>query len=133
MNCSSAKSPLGLLKLLITALLISIVLLSYYGNEGGRLYFGLVDYLGIGVTVCFSLVVPLIFLTYLCDGNILIFECLISLIGSCLFLVVCIITYNSYSHPTYGAPAGKILATLCGIVATLLAINTVLSAVTLRK
>ena len=60
-------------------------------------------------------------------------ECLISLIGSCLFLVVCIITYNSYSHPTYGAPAGKILATLCGIVATLLAINTVLSAVTLRK
>ena len=108
MNCTSAKSPLGLLKLLITvnvsnifafnqikyfydhpnkifsiqpnkifllcqAVLVSIVLLSYYGNEGGRLFFGLLDYLGVGITVGFCIVVPLIFFTYLCDGNILIF------------------------------------------------------------
>ena len=92
MNCTSAKSPLGLLKILITvkstsvvfrlfhsklilfqALLLAIVGLSYYGNEGTRLFFGLLDYLGVGITVGFSIVIPLIFLSYLCDGNILIF------------------------------------------------------------
>ena len=88
MNCTSAKSPLGLLKILITvirlfstdcssflfqALLLVIVGLSYYGNEGTRLFFGLLDYLGVGITVGFSIVIPLIFLSYLCDGNILIF------------------------------------------------------------
>ena len=90
MNCTSAKSPLGLLKIIITvntfkgffklrlillfqALLLAIVGLSYYGNEGTRLFFGLLDYLGVGITVGFSIVIPLIFLSYLCDGNILIF------------------------------------------------------------
>ena len=58
---------------LLQLVLIAIVLLSYYGNEGGRLFFGLVDYLGVGIAVGFSIVIPLIFLSYLCDGNILIF------------------------------------------------------------
>ena len=57
----------------LQAVLVAIVLLSYYGNEGGRLFFGLVDYLGVGIAVGFSIVIPLIFLSYLCDGNILIF------------------------------------------------------------
>lgn len=133
MNCTSAKSPLGLLKILITALLLVIVGLSYYGNEGTRLFFGLLDYLGVGITVGFSIVIPLIFLSYLCDGNILIFELLLSLLGSGLFLLTCVITYSSYSHPTYGAPAGKVLACLCGAVAGLLALNTVMLGLTLRK
>ena len=59
--------------LLFQALLLAIVGLSYYGNEGTRLFFGLLDYLGVGITVGFSIVIPLIFLSYLCDGNILIF------------------------------------------------------------
>ena len=58
---------------LFQALLLVIVGLSYYGNEGTRLFFGLLDYLGVGITVGFSIVIPLIFLSYLCDGNILIF------------------------------------------------------------
>jgi len=133
MNCASAKSPLGLLKVLITCLLVAIVFLSYYGNDGKRLIFGLLDYLGVGISVGFCVVIPLIFFTYLCDGNILIFECLLSLLGSVMFMGVCIMTYNSYSHPQYGAPAGKVLACLCGGVSVLLAVNTVLSALTLRK
>ena len=67
---------IGCLKLkliLFQALLLAIVGLSYYGNEGTRLFFGLLDYLGVGITVGFSIVIPLIFLSYLCDGNILIF------------------------------------------------------------
>ena len=47
--------------------------LSYYGNDGKRLIFGLLDYLGVGISVGFCVVIPLIFFTYLCDGNILIF------------------------------------------------------------
>ena len=53
--------------------MVTIALLSYYGNEGERLLFGLADYLGVGITVGFCLIIPTIFLTYLCDGNILIF------------------------------------------------------------
>ena len=50
-----------------------IVILSYYGNEGGRLFFGLGDFLGVGTSVGFAIVIPLVFVTYLGDGNILIF------------------------------------------------------------
>ena len=52
---------------------MAIVFLSYYGNDGKRLIFGLLDYLGVGISVGFCVVIPLIFFTYLCDGNILIF------------------------------------------------------------
>ena len=31
------------------ALLAAIVCLSYYGNQGGRLFFGLQDFLGVGL------------------------------------------------------------------------------------
>ena len=50
-----------------------IVILSYLGNEGGRLFFGLGDFLGVGTSVGFAIAIPLVFVTYLGDGNILIF------------------------------------------------------------
>ena len=71
-----------LLEELPQALLVTIALLSYYGNEGERLLFGLADYLGVGITVGFCLVIPLIFITYLCDGNILIFVSITTTIGN---------------------------------------------------
>ena len=111
------------------ALLAAIVCLSYYGNQGGRLFFGLQDFLGVGillndpknctgfsyypkmnvmyccvytilnqvthsewqiisnwdnakddenssqvgVTVGFAIIFPLVLLTYLAEGNILVF------------------------------------------------------------
>ena len=73
MNFGALKSPLGLLKLILMALLFCAMILSYIGNEGGRLFFGLGDYLGVGVTVGFSIATPLLLLTYLADGNILVF------------------------------------------------------------
>ena len=33
-----------------------------------------------------------------------------SVLGCALFLLVSILTYTSYSHPTYGAPAGSAVA-----------------------
>ena len=42
------------------ALLVSIVILSYLGNEGGRLFFGLGDFLGVGTSVGFAIVIPLV-------------------------------------------------------------------------
>ena len=57
----------------LQALLLSIVILSYLGNEGGRLFFGLGDFLGVGTSVGFAIVIPLVFITYLGDGNILVF------------------------------------------------------------
>ena len=56
-----------------------------------------------------------------------------SVLGCALFLLVSILTYTSYSHPTYGAPAGKLLFGLCGAVAVMLAINTIVLGLTLRK
>ena len=49
------------------------MILSYLGNEGGRLFFGLGDFLGVGTSVGFAIVIPLVFITYLGDGNILVF------------------------------------------------------------
>ena len=54
-------------------LLTAIVFLTYFGNDGTRLIFGLADFFGVGASVGFCLVVPLIFVTYLWDGNILVF------------------------------------------------------------
>ena len=49
------------------------MILAFLGNEGGRLFFGLGDFLGVGTGVGFAIVIPLVFLTYLWDGNILVF------------------------------------------------------------
>ena len=83
MNCTALRSPLGLLKLILMALLACATILSYLGNEGGRLFFGLGDYLGVGVTVGFSIVTPLLLLTYLADGNILVF---VSILFRCIHI-----------------------------------------------
>ena len=55
---------------LFQSLLVSIVVLSYFGNEGGRLYFGLQDYLGVGTAGGFSIIIPILLFTYIFDGSI---------------------------------------------------------------
>ena len=84
------------------------------------------------MSVGFALILPLVLLTYLCEGNILVFELLLSLLGAVLFLVVGLVTLDSYSHPQYGAPAGKALAGLCFGVGATLVLNTVILTCTLR-
>ena len=57
----------------LQALLLSIVILSVIGNEGGRLFFGLGDFFWVGTSMGFAIVIPLVFITYMWDGNILVF------------------------------------------------------------
>ena len=80
------------------------------------MFFGLGDFLGVGTSVGFAIVIPLLFVTYLGNGNILVFVSSIS-----------IITYNSYSHPPYGSPAGKVLAGLCAATGGSFVVNLVMT------
>jgi len=130
---SALKSPLGFFKFILIGLLASIVTLSYYGNEGGRLYFGIQDYLGVGVTVGFSIITPLLLITYIFDGSIFVLESLLSILGAGLFLTVGLITLDSYSHPQYGAPLGKALAGLCLATSGLFLVNLATVVCTMRK
>jgi len=130
---SALKSPLGLFKFILIGLLCSIVGLSYLGNEGDRLYFGLQDYLGVGVAVGFSIIIPIILVAYIFDGSLFVLESLLSLVGAGLFVTVGVITLDSYSHPQYGAPAGKALAGLCFSTAAVFVLNLVAIFCTMRK
>ena len=57
---------------------------------------------------------------------------MLSLIGASLFLLISIITYNSYSHPQYGSPAGKVLAGLCAATSGSCVVNLVMIGCAMR-
>merc|ERR1719189_3057074 len=65
------RSPLALIKILLTAVLVTIVLLARYGNDGLRLQFGVdnTDFLGVGTSLGLALIVPLILLAYILGGS----------------------------------------------------------------
>ena len=50
--------------------LLTIVLLAAFGNDGIRLTFGRADFLGVGISFCLTITVPLILIAYLCGGNL---------------------------------------------------------------
>ena len=50
--------------------LLTIVLLAAFGNDGIRLTFGKADFLGVGVSFGLAITVPLILIAYLCGGNL---------------------------------------------------------------
>ena len=50
--------------------LLTIVLLAAFGNDGIRLTFGQADFLGVGISFTLAITVPLIFIAYLCGGNL---------------------------------------------------------------
>ena len=60
--------------------LLTIVLLAAFGNDGIRLTFGQADFLGVGISFTLAITVPLIFIAYLCGGNL--FVLVISLLQS---------------------------------------------------
>ena len=59
-------------------------------------------------------------------------EILLSVVGCLLFLLVGCVTLESYSHPQYGAPHGKVLAGLCFTVAATMGVNCLLAGCTIR-
>ena len=51
--------------LFFQAVLVTIVLLAAFGNDGLRLTFGVEDFLGVGTSLGLALIVPLILLSYI--------------------------------------------------------------------
>ena len=56
--------------LLLQIVLLTIVLLAAFGNDGIRLTFGRADFLGVGISVTLAITLPLTFIAYLCGGNL---------------------------------------------------------------
>ena len=55
---------------LFQLLLVLIVLLAAFGNDGLRLTFGVEDFLGVGASFGLAIVVPLILFSYLLGGSL---------------------------------------------------------------
>lgn len=122
-NLAAIKTPLGILKILITLVLVTVVLLAAFGNDGLRLTFGVEDFLGVGTSLGLALTVPLILLAYILGGSLFVMEALLSIVGSALLICVGVITLDSYDHPQYGSPAGKALGGLSITAGGLFIIN----------
>ena len=66
----------------IQAVLVTIVLLARYGNDGLRLQFGVdnTDFLGVGTSLGLALIVPLILLAYILGGSLFVMVSFLSLV-----------------------------------------------------
>lgn len=133
-NLVVLKSPLVLMKILLSAVLLTIVLLARFGNDGLRIHFGNVssDFLGVGAGLGLALIVPLILLAYILGGSLFVMEALLSIVAAALLIGVGIITLDSYDHPKMGSPAGKALAGLSITAGGLFIINLFLVLLALR-
>ncbi len=49
---------------------MTVVLLAALGNDGQRLYFGVQDFLGVGVSLGLALTLPLILMAYFFGGSL---------------------------------------------------------------
>ena len=61
---------LNMSSLYFQLVLLTIVLLAAFGNDGIRLTFGRADFLGVGISFCLAITLPLILIAYLCGGNL---------------------------------------------------------------
>lgn len=120
------------MKILLSAVLVTIVLLAAFGNDGLRLHFGVEDFLGVGTSLGLALIVPLILLAYILGGSLFVMEALLSIVAAALLIGVGIITLDSYDHPEMGSPAGKALAGLSITAGGLFIINLFLVLLALR-
>ncbi len=53
-------------------MLVTVVLLSAFGNDGHRLTFGVEDFLGVGTSLGMAIVTPLILIAYVLGGSLFI-------------------------------------------------------------
>ena len=54
------------------AVLVTVVLLGAFGNDGHRLNFGIQDFLGVGTSLGLAFATPLVLLAYLFGGSLLV-------------------------------------------------------------
>jgi len=133
MQIDVLRTPLGLLKIILSLVLLTIVLLAAFGNDGIRLTFGQADFLGVGISFCLAIILPMTLIAYLCGGNLFVLEALLSIVGSVLLIYSGVMALDVYDHPELGSPAGNALGGLSIAAGILLVINLLTLAVTLRS
>jgi len=133
MSFDVLRTPLGILKILLSLVLLTIVLLAAFGNDGIRLTFGRADFLGVGISFCLAITLPLILIAYLCGGNLFVLEALLSVVGSPLLIYSGVVALQAYDHPELGSPAGNAMGGLSIAAGILLVINLLTIGVTLRS
>ena len=114
LNTAFLRTVPGILKILEFALVLIVLLIARFGDEGHVISWGSNNYtfLGIGTSVGFAIIVPAIILTYLLGASPSILEFIINLVGGILFISMgsTLVVYGSIQ-----AVAGG-LAIIVGIV-----------------
>ena len=105
-NTAFLKTIPGILKIVEFVLVLIVLLIARFGVDDKRVYWGNRDYefLGIGASVGFAIIVPAIVLTYLLGAHPSILEFIINLVGGVLFISMgaTMIEYGSISKVVGG-------------------------------
>ena len=105
-NTAFLKTIPGILKIVEFVLVLIVLLIARFGVDDKRVYWGSRDYefLGIGASVGFAIIVPAIVLTYLLGAHPSILEFIINLVGGVLFISMgaTMIEYGSISKVVGG-------------------------------
>ena len=88
LNTAFLRTIPGILKILEFVLVLIVLLIARFGDEGHVISWGSNNYtfLGIGTSVGFAIIVPAIILTYLLGASPSILEFIINLVGGILFI-----------------------------------------------
>merc|ERR1711915_613014 len=122
LNTHILRSPTGILKILEIVLVLVILMICRFGNDGHRKTWGSDDddFLGQGTTVGYAIIVPAVLLTYLLGANLSILELFINFVGGILFIIIGALAISYYQNHHYSARATGIsmgvLAIITGVV-----------------
>ena len=88
LNTGFLKTINGIFKIVEFVLVLIVLLIARFGDEGHVISWGSSNYtfLGIGTSVGFAIIVPAIILTYLLGATPSVLEFIINLIGGILFI-----------------------------------------------
>ena len=88
LNTGFLRTVPGILKIIEFVLVLIVLLIARFGDEGHVISWGSQNYtfLGIGTSVGFAIIVPAIILTYLLGASPSILEFIINLVGGILFI-----------------------------------------------
>ena len=87
-NTAFLRTIPGILKIVEFVLVLIVLLIARFGVDDEHVYWGSRDYefLGIGASVGFAIIVPAIVLTYLLGAHPSVLEFIINLVGGVLFI-----------------------------------------------
>ena len=102
LNTGFLRTVPGILKILEFILVLIVLLLIRFGDDGKVIYLGHINYqfLAIGSSVGYAIIVPAIILTYLLGASPSVLEFIINLVGGALFISMgaCIVEYKDITR-----------------------------------